>query len=177
MKSSHKLLNLVSASLLAALCCAGTLIVLPVAATNGYVNLGDVVILLTACLLPPMYAALAAGIGSMLADIYVGYAQYAPATFIIKALMALIACLIFTATEKIISKHKWLSPFFTILAGLCAETIMVGGYFVFEAFVLSYGIGAVASVFPNIIQGIAGIIGGTVLVELIKRTKLKSQLR
>lgn len=177
MKKQSHLVTLVTASLLAALCCVATFIKLAITPTNGYVNLGDVVILLAACLLSPVYAALAAGIGSMLADILMGYAQYAPATFVIKALMGLIACLIFTATSKICATKKWLSPIFTILAGLCAEVIMVGGYFVYEAFILSYGMGAVASVIPNVFQGIAGILGSTILCEIISRTKIKNKLK
>ena len=37
----------------------------------------------------------AAGIGSMMADLFSGYAVYAPATFVIKALMALAAYLLY----------------------------------------------------------------------------------
>ena len=62
---------------------------------KGYINLGDAIVLLCAFLLPPSYAFFAAGIGSMLADIFSGYAVYAPATFIIKGLMALAAYFIF----------------------------------------------------------------------------------
>ena len=84
MKNSQKLINIVTASLLAALCCVGTLVLQIPTPTGGFVNLGDTVILLSAFLLSPVYAALSAGIGSMLADIIAGYPQYAPATFVIK---------------------------------------------------------------------------------------------
>lgn len=177
MKKSKHLLQFVVAALFAALCCVATLVMQIPTPTGGFVNLGDTIILLSAFVLSPVYALLSAGVGSLLADILAGYAQYAPATFVIKALMALSACLVFSATAKISSTKKWVSPLFTILAGICAETIMIGGYFLFESFILSYGLGAVASVLPNAIQGVAGMVGGTLLCEIISRTKIKNKLR
>lgn len=172
-KQSH-LTNLVTASLLAALCCIATFIKLAITPTGGYVNLGDVVIILAAFLLSPLYAALAAGIGSMLADILMGYAQYAPGTLVTKALMALFAGLLLCAVRKLSDKNKLLSVIFIVLAAVCAEAVMVAGYFVFEAFVLGYGpAGALGSVLPNVFQGIAGIVGGTLLCLIFKRIKIK----
>ena len=176
MKNSHKLINIVTASLLAALCCVGTLVLQIPTPTGGFVNLGDTVILLSAFLLSPVYAALSAGVGSLLADILAGYPQYALATFVIKALMGLVACLIFSATAKSAAKKKYLTPVYCVLAGVCAEAIMIAGYFVFEAIILSYGLGAVASVVPNTIQAAAGILGGTILCTIIGRTKIKNKL-
>lgn len=176
MKNQKRLIRLVASALFAALCCICTMVIQLPTPTGGFVNLGDTVILLSACLLTPVYAVLSAGIGSMLADILAGYAQYAPATFVIKALMALVACLVFSATTKITSKSKWLSPVFTIAAGICAEVLMIAGYFVYEAFILSYGFGAIASVLPNAMQGVAGIVGGTILCEILSRTKIKNKL-
>ena len=63
---------------------------IPIMNGQGYLNLGDVTILFAAALLGPA-AAVPAAIGSALADVWAGYVQYAPATFIIKGLVALIA--------------------------------------------------------------------------------------
>lgn len=179
MKKHSRIIMLVTTSLLAALCCVATFIKLPIVTpTGGYVNLGDIVIILTAFLLSPVYAALAAGIGSMLADILMGYAQYAPGTLVIKALMALFAGLVLYAVRKISDNNNFLSLIFTALAAVCAEGIMVAGYFLFEAFILGYGAaGALGSVLPNVFQGIAGIVGGTLLCAVIARTKIKNCLR
>lgn len=173
MNTSKNLIRLVTIALLAALCCVATLVIQIPTPTGGFVNLGDTVILLSAFLLPPVYAAAAGGLGSMLADILAGYVQYAPATFVIKALMALVACLILKTTKKLPCKNRITPLLSTILAAICAESIMVAGYFVFEAFILQYGAGgALASVLPNTMQGIAGIAGGTLLCEIFKRTKI-----
>lgn len=64
---------------------------------NGYVNLGDCFVLLSGWLLGPWYGGAAAGIGSMLTDLLSGYGYYAPGTFVIKGLDALVAALIFKA--------------------------------------------------------------------------------
>ena len=174
MKKRKHLIKLITASLLAALCCVATMVMQIPTPTGGFVNLGDTIVIVSAFMLSPVYAALAAGIGSMLADILASYIQYAPATFFIKAAMALIAWFVLRLAKKLVEKNVFFSLSFTVLAALCAEALMVAGYFVFEAFILSYGAGgALASVFPNIMQGFAGIIGGTLLCELLKRTKLQ----
>ena len=57
-----KLLKLVLAALFAAMCCAATMLIhIPVPATNGYINLGDAMVLLAALLLGPVYGAAAGG--------------------------------------------------------------------------------------------------------------------
>ena len=93
-----KLIKLVLAALFAALTCVATMLIhIPMPATNGYINLGDGMVLLGAFLLGPAYGFAAGGLGSMLADLLLGYASYAPGTFIIKGLTALVAALILRA--------------------------------------------------------------------------------
>jgi len=58
---------------------------------KGYINLGDGIVLIASWILPLPYGLIAAGLGSALADLFSGYVVYAPATFIIKALMAVVA--------------------------------------------------------------------------------------
>ena len=69
----------------------------------GYVNLGDVFVLISVFILGPVYGTVAAGVGSGLADMF-GYITYAPGTLIIKSAMALVAwviyALLFKATNK-----------------------------------------------------------------------------
>ncbi len=89
LKNNNSIKQLVLTALFAALCTVATMIAFP--AGPGYINAGDIVLLLAAFTLAPTQAMLAAGIGSALADLLNGYAMYAPATFVIKALMALCA--------------------------------------------------------------------------------------
>ena len=70
----------------------------------GYVHLGDAFIFLSTFILGPIYGAVAAGIGSALADLIV-YPAYALATLIVKALMSLTAY----ALYYLLSNHQILS--------------------------------------------------------------------
>ena len=85
----------VQAFLFAALCTVMTLVIQIPSPMQGYVNLGDCAVLLSAWVLGPVYGGVAAGTGSMLADLFSGYAHYAPGTFLIKLCMAVAAALIF----------------------------------------------------------------------------------
>lgn len=88
----ERLVRLVLAALFAALSCVATMLIhVPLPATNGYINLGDGMVLLGGFLLGPLYGFAAGGLGSMLADLLLGYAAFAPGTFVIKGLSALIA--------------------------------------------------------------------------------------
>lgn len=62
----------------------------PVPYTSGYIHFGDSMIYLSVMILGPVFGAFASGVGSMMADIVGGYAQYALPTLVIKSLMALI---------------------------------------------------------------------------------------
>ena len=132
----------------------------------GYVNLGDVFVILTGWLLPGWYGFLAAGIGSALADILSGFVIYAPVTFLIKGLMAFLTGVIFKAFSKnanIVIKG--------LAAGLIAEILMIAGYLVYESFLYGFKT-ALLSVPFNSIQGVIGMVLGAELINVILKTKL-----
>lgn len=151
------------AGLMTALTVVATLIVQVPSPTGGYINAGDALVILSAFLLGPAWGAVAAGLGSALADLLAGYAVYAPATFIIKGLMAL-------AAAAIISRggDKKLLPF-AVVGSVTAEIIMTVGYFVFTAVVLGLGWGAAAEIPGNCVQGVFGAAAGTALFFALKR--------
>ncbi len=137
---------------------------------KGYINLGDCVVLLAAWKLPPKYSFLAAGIGSALADLLGGFVVYAPATFFIKGIMALIAYYGF----KYLKSHT--NNFVALLAsGTLAELFMIFGYFLFESFLYGYQI-ALVNVPVNAVQGVAGLIVGIVLVNVLKKVKILNMM-
>ncbi|MBQ2944022.1 MAG: ECF transporter S component [Ruminococcus sp.] len=172
---SNALVKTVLGALFASLCCVATMVIQIPTPTGGFLNLGDAVVILSAWMLGPVYGALAAGLGSALADIFAGYVQYAPATFIIKALMAVCVWFVLHLFSKTADKKLKLSVLFTALGALFAEIVMVSGYLLFEAVILQYGVGAFASVLGNCMQGLAGIVAGTLLTELLRKTKLKEK--
>lgn len=158
--------KIVTAAMLAALACVATMIIKIPSPMKGYLNLGDCVVLLAGWVLSPVYCFLAAGIGSALADIFSGYVIYAPATFVIKGLMAIIAYYLF----KLISNKIGNLPS-RIISGVAAELIMVFGYFIFEGFLYGF-IPSAVNIPANAVQGVAGLIIGTLLIKIFEKNKI-----
>ena len=97
---NQKLRNLVYTAMLMALCCVATLVIKIPTVTGGYLNAGDIVVVLAALLAGPLYGGVAAGFGSGLADVISGYMSYAPGTLVVKGCAAVVAALIFRACRK-----------------------------------------------------------------------------
>lgn len=158
--------KLVTASMFATLCCIATMVIKIPSPMKGYINLGDCIVLLTGWFLSPAYGFAAAGIGSALADVFSGYVLYAPATFVIKGIMAII-CNIFA--NKIAKSKGNFS--LRLTGGIIAEIIMVAGYYLFEGFL--YGFAAsLVNVPANAVQGVAGLIIGLVLAKIFDKIKI-----
>ena len=157
---------IVIAALMAALTCIATMIIMIPSPLKGYLNLGDCIVLTTGWLLSPAYGFLAAGIGSALADVFSGYVIYAPATFLIKGIMAICAHFGFKALNK--RSGKLASR---IVSGTVAEVIMVLGYFVFEGFLYGFA-PSVVNIPANAVQGVAGCILGIVLIKIFEKNKI-----
>ncbi len=160
----NKTKKIVLSSLLAALVCVATMLIKVPSPLKGYVNLGDCVVLLSGWVLSPVFAFLTAGVGSALADIFSGYIVYAPVTFLIKGIMALICCFAVKAIKK-----KPLAV--QIASGIIAEIVMIGGYYIFEGFM--YGFVASAVNIPaNAVQGAFGIVLGVMLMKVFEKSDI-----
>ncbi len=166
--NDKKIRKLVLTALMAALCCVATMVVQIPSPMQGYVNLGDCFVLLSGWLLGPWYGFAAGGVGSMLADILLGYAHYAPGTLVIKGLMAMAAALILRSMHG--SKAGYLA------GGAAAECIMVAGYFGYASLLLGKGLAAAASIPGNLFQGVVGLAAGLALVTLMERSRLTAKL-
>ena len=166
MKNQNKTKRIVLSALLASLVCVATMLIKIPSPLKGYLNLGDCVVLLSGWVLSPVYGFLTAGIGSALADIFSGYIIYAPATFVIKGLMALVAYF----TCKVISGKSG-NMISRIISGTLAEILMVGGYFIFEGFMYGF-IPSAVNIPANAMQGVAGLILGILLVRGFEKSKL-----
>lgn len=157
---------IVTAALMAALTCAVTMIIKIPSPFRGYLNPGDCFVLAAGWMLSPVYGFLAAGLGSALADMFSGYVIYAPATFIIKGLMALISFYGYALLRKKAGEMPSL-----VISGAAAEIVMIFGYFVFEG--LLYGfVPSLVNIPANGIQGLAGLIIGVVLIRIVKKNKM-----
>ena len=158
--------KIVVTALMAAMVCVATMLIKIPSPMKGYLNIGDCTVLLCGWLLAPGYGFIAAGLGSALADIFSGYITYAPATFVIKGAMALIAFACFKMMNKRIGRLPS-----QIIGAMLAETEMVLSYFVFEGFLYGFVPSAV-NIPANAVQGAAGLLLGIVLVKVFERLKI-----
>jgi len=135
--------------------------------TRGYFNVGDVAVVFAGLVLGSLgkgrrfgWGAAAGGIGSALADIIGGYANFAPVTLIAKGLEGGLAAL---ASADNPARH------YTLLAlgGAC----MVATYFAAETLVPAYGglQGALTELVPNLIQAVGGFVGGRLTFAAYQR--------
>lgn len=158
--------KIIFSSMLAALTCVATMVIKIPSPLNGYINFGDCIVLLSGWLLSPVYGFFAAGLGSALADLFSGYAAYAPATFLIKGLMALIACGGVKLFQKRVDKQ-----FSRIISGVTAELFMIAGYWLFEGFLYGF-ISSAVNIPANGLQGLAGLILGILLIHIFEKHKI-----
>ena len=155
--------KLVTCAMLAAIACVATMIIrIPI--PKGYVNFGDCIVLLGGFLLGPVSGALAAGIGSALADIFSGYAIYALPTFVIKGLMAFIGAVLL----KRFSDNKF---WYIFLYTFICELIMILGYFLFESVLYGF-VAAFASVIGNSMQGLFALFAAPLIYRCSKKLKI-----
>lgn len=139
--------------------------VFPIPLGHGYANFGDALVLLSGFLLGPWCGMLASGLGSMLADLFLGYALYAPATLLIKGAMALAASVCIRRADRTKGILRRAA-----VPGICVlcEGIMIAGYFVFEW--IFFGIAtAAADLSGNAVQGAVGVVSGFVLYTALSK--------
>lgn len=153
---------------LIALAAIATMVIrVPIPATTGYFNIGDVFVILAGLWLGPLAGATVGAIGPTIADA-IGFPIFIPATMITKGLEGLIVGLIASRANEGNITVK------TIAAFAGGVTIVVG-YFVFEAYIYP-AIGrsipafavtdvgaAIIEILPNSIQGVVGAVGGLAL--------------
>ena len=163
-----KIRKLVLSALLAALVCVSTMILPIPSPTGGYVNPGDAFVLLGGWLLGPWYGAAAAGIGSALTDLFMGYTFYAPGSLVIKGVTALLASVL----HSVFGRRAWSLP----LSAAIAELWMTLGYFLFTSLLLGKGWAALLSVPGNLVQGAVGLVIGCTLLHVMHRYHLPEKI-
>lgn len=112
-------LRLTMTAIFTSLVCVATMVFsVYVPHTEGFFNIGETMVYTTALLFGPFIGAFAGGVGSMAADIFLGYWHYAPATLIIKACEGAIVGALGRKRVKFGSKLQWKA--FTFGIGLIA---------------------------------------------------------
>lgn len=115
--------DLALAAVFTALVCVVTIIFsIYVPDTQGFFNIGESMVFLSALLFGPFVGAFAGGVGSMLADLLLGYPHYAPATLVIKACEGAIVGAVKKRNPKFSSKLNW--KLFTLVLGVVAGFLL-----------------------------------------------------
>ena len=174
-KSDNTLIFVTTAMMTAMVMIATTFFKIPNA--MGYIHLGDGFVLLAAIILPKKYACFAGGVGAGLADIYGGYAVWAPWTLVIKIVMVLIVQLFFDFLMKRASNGKHIAkiagiPFAELFAYVLAVLWTVSGYYVAQGFISGNWIAPVADVPGNVLQASAGAVIAILVSVALGKTAL-----
>lgn len=159
---NNRLGELTKAAVLIALTVVMTMVVqIPTPSTNGYLNLGDMVIFIAAMMLGKKGGLVVGGVGSALADILLGYTHYAPITLVVKGLEGFIAGAVLQT--KIGKKYPLLA---TVIGGIW----MALGYYTAEIFM--YGAkAAVVGIPGNLMQGLFGAVTSVVLYKALSKVQ------
>lgn len=163
---NNKLFKMVATALFTAMIFVLTRFVsVPVA--TGYVHFGDALVYLVASVMGGPWGFFAAAVGEALADVAAGWIAYAPATLIVKALIALPFALVWKKSDKVLTP---LNALLTIPAGV----ITVAGYFVADMIIdKSY---AFVNIPGNVIQAVGSAVVFFVLAAAFDAAKLKKRL-
>ena len=151
---------------------------IPIAPTRGYINFGDVAIFFTAIIFGPITALITGGVGTALADLLAGYAQWAPFTFLAHGLQGLAIGLVINAGRKLhvrstqrkqaeLSRTPQKPGIASLLLAFVLGTLVMGGIY-FLTGGLMVGFAAAATEIPgNILQNLAGVLVGTPLAMAV----------
>lgn len=161
---NNKLRKLVSAAMFAAFICVATLLIQIPSPMGGYINFGDCFILASAWVLGPVYGFAAGGIGSALADLISGYAQYVPGTLVIKGLIAVSAAVI---SKKILTAAPSKKLLAYTSGAVTGELIMIIGYALYDGLIFGSGFFAALCGVGNLVQGVCGAAAGVALIRAL----------
>lgn len=174
-KSDNTLIFVTTAMMTAMVMIATTFFKIPNA--MGYIHLGDGFVLLAAIILPKKYACFAGGVGAGLADIYGGYAVWAPWTLVIKIVMVLIVQLFFDFLMKRASNGKHIAKiagihFAELFAYVLAVLWTVLGYYVAQGFISGNWVAPIADVPGNVLQAAVGSVIAILVSVTLGKTSL-----
>src|SRR5215831_15059623 len=100
---------------------------IPIPATQGYFNLGDIMIFISSLTFGPVVGGFAGGVGSSLSDAIGGFGTFAPFTLVIKGFEGFVSGLI---------AQRKSNRILLLLAWGVGSLIMVSGYFISEWFLI-----------------------------------------
>ena len=143
---------------------------IPIPFANGYVHLGDAMVFLTVLILGTRSGAIAAAAGSALGDVFGGFAIWAPWTFVIKGVMALLMGFFISVFMKRGAEKKPANVHLIQATGMfIAGAWMAFGYFIAEGIIYNWMM-ALIGVPWNIGQFVVGMAIATAVAASLYKT-------
>ena len=169
--NSDKTTKIILAGLMMAMIVVATmLLVIPSPFTTGYIHLGDAMIFLSVLVLGWRYGAIAAGVGSALADLLVGYAAWAPWTLVIKGIMGAVMGLFIMKAMQKPGRSILGVPLYQLVGMILAGFEMVAGYYIAEGVIYGNFISAALGIPWNIVQFSVGTVIAMILAAALYKT-------
>jgi uncharacterized membrane protein len=133
---------------------------------GGYIHLGDAAIFFSSFAFGPWVGGVAGGLGTALADITSGYAQWAPFSFLVHGLQGwVVGAMIRRYIRTQNQEENW--PW-TVASVVVGSAIVVVGYFIAGSILMGLG-AALTEVPANIIQALSGGVVGVPLYLAVRR--------
>ncbi|MGY5874120.1 MAG: ECF transporter S component [Candidatus Thorarchaeota archaeon] len=138
-------------------------LVVPFPSTFGYFNLGDTLVMLSGMILGPIGGFIAGGVGSAMGDVGLGYAYYAPITFIVKGCEGFVVGW-FARYARGATKVKLAD----IVGLILGSIIMLYGYLVSETYFYGFEFALAEMIWVNLIQVTVGSIVAIIIAPTIR---------
>lgn len=167
---SHVQKIVMAAMMMCLVMIATVFIRIPIPGTQGYVHLGDSMVFLSVLILGWKYGVAASAFGGLLADVLGGTAVWAPWTFCIKGIMALVLGFI---AMKLSNKQNLSRAGFICgeaAAMIIAGAVMVAGYYFAEGIMYGNWVAPIIGIPWNIGQFAVGMVIAIVLADALCRT-------
>lgn len=171
--NKHTSKLVISALMMCIIMVAIMFIKIPIPFTQGYVHPGDAMIFLAVLVLGWKYGAIAAAFGGMLGDVMGGFAAWAPWTFCIKGIMAIVLGLIIELAFKKEGRSRGMILAIEIVGMIIAGVFMTAGYFAAEGIMYGNWVVAALGIPWNVGQFAVGMVLALVLAEALCKTPAK----
>jgi len=174
MTKDNAAMQLILTGLMMAMIVVATmLIVIPIPFANGYIHFGDAMIFLSVLILGWKRGAVAAGVGSALADLLVGYAVWAPWTLVIKGAMGAVMGLFIMKAMRKPGKSIFGVPVYQLIGMILAGIFMAAGYFVAGGVIYGNFIVSAMGIPWNIAQFCVGLMIASLVAAALYKTSAR----
>ncbi|MFX1330598.1 MAG: ECF transporter S component [Promethearchaeota archaeon] len=158
-------------AILTALTTIATIVLaIPIPASDGFLNFGDALVMLSGLLLGPLGGFIAGGVGSAMGDVILGYVHFAPITLVVKGCEGLVMGLFCSRARSASLLTVW-----DVVGLAVSSLVMLTGYFLAEIPLYGYGAALTELLTANWLQVAVGSIV-TVIVGPVARRFLQDTL-